>query len=136
MQNPNGDWTDDQEGIETIILEYFANIFKTDNPSNFEVSLGTISSRVTPDMNKELLAEFKAGEVWAALKQMHPIKAPRPESMSPIFFHQYWDIVGRDVVNCVLEALNSGVMPVNLNETYICINPKVASPKKSRSTSL
>lgn len=127
----NGDWTDDQEGIETIILEYFTNIFKTDNPSKFEASLGAISSRVTPDMNEELLAKFKAREVWAALKQMHPTKAPGPDNMSPIFFHQYWDIVGPDVVNCVLEVLNSGVMPVNLNETYICLIPKVASPQKT-----
>ncbi|KAL0006737.1 hypothetical protein SO802_008239 [Lithocarpus litseifolius] len=45
LQNLNGEWIDDHEGMETIILEYFANIFKSDNPSNVEASLGVISSR-------------------------------------------------------------------------------------------
>ncbi|KAL0006736.1 hypothetical protein SO802_008238 [Lithocarpus litseifolius] len=61
---------------------------------------------------------------------MHPTKAPGPDGMSPIFFHQYWDIVGPDVVSCVLEVLNSGVMPYDINETYICLILKVASPQK------
>ena len=61
---------------------------------------------------------------------MHSIKALGPNGMSPIFYQQYWDIVGPDMVNCVLGALNSGVLPYTLNETFICLIPKVASPQK------
>ena len=130
LQNQNGEWIDDQQGIENISLEYFVSIFKSDFPSNFAESLEAISPRVTSDMNKELLAEFKAAEVWKALKQMHPTKAPGPDGMSPLFFHQYWDVVGSDVISCVLDVLNSGVLPCELIETYICLIPKVASPQK------
>ena len=35
-----------------------------------------------------------------------------------------------DVTKCVLNALNSGVMPSGLNETFICLIPKVKSPQK------
>ena len=52
---------------------------------------------------------------------MHPTKAPGPDSMSPVFFQNYWDIVGSKVINCVLESLNSGVMPGGVNETHICL---------------
>ena len=136
LQNQNGEWIDDQQGIESIILEYFANIFKSDLPSNFAESLEAISPRVIADMNKELLAEFKAAEVWKALKQMHPTKASGLDGMSPLFFHQFWDVVGPNVISCVLEVLNSGVLPYELNETYICLIPKVVSPKKSLSLGL
>ena len=44
--------------------------------------------------------------------------------------HQYWDVVGADVISCVLDVLNSSVLPCELNDTYICLIPKVASPKK------
>lgn len=54
-------------------------IFKSDNPSNFEASLNAISSRVTSAMNEELLAVFKAEEIWQALQQMHSTKASGPE---------------------------------------------------------
>jgi len=81
-------------------------------------------------MNEELLTNFKAEEVWRALKQMHPKKAPSPNGLSPIFYQNYWDLVGSDVIKCVLNALNSGVMPSDLNETFICLIPKVKSPQK------
>ena len=47
LQNHQGEWIDDQEGIENIILDYFTKIFKSDNPSNFDASLGAISKWVT-----------------------------------------------------------------------------------------
>ena len=61
---------------------------------------------------------------------MHPTKALGPDGMSPIFYQKYWDVVDYDVVNCVLGALNSGLLPCSLNETFICLIPKVASPQK------
>ena len=34
------------------------------------------------------------------------------------------------MVNCVLFALNLGRLPCRLNDTYICLIPKVKSPQK------
>ena len=50
--------------------------------------------------------------------------------MSPIFYQQYWEIVGPEVIKCVLDSLNSGVLPYGINDTYICLIPKVKSPQK------
>ena len=91
--------------------------------------MSSITTRVSLDMNEELLVDFKAKGVWYALKQMHLRKAPEPDGMSSIFFKHYWNIVGPEVVNCVLSSLNSSRMPCRLNETYICLIPKVKSPQ-------
>lgn len=61
---------------------------------------------------------------------MHPTKSLGPDSMSPIFFQKYWKIVGPQVVDCVLQTLRIGVMPSGLNDTYICLIPKVNCPQK------
>ena len=110
-------------------MEYFETIYKSDQPTSFEASLSSITTWVSLDMNEELLVDFKAKEVWYALKQMHLTKAPKLDGMSPIFFKHYWNIVGPEVVNCVLSSLNSSRMPCRLNETYICLIPKVKSPQ-------
>ena len=68
LQNHQGEWIDDQEGIENIILEYFAKIYRSDKPSNFDASLCAISKWVTQEMNEELVTNFKAEEVWQALQ--------------------------------------------------------------------
>lgn len=61
---------------------------------------------------------------------MYPTKSPGPNSMSPIFYQKYWDLVGTDIINCVLNVLNGGILPSGLNETYICLIPKVKKPPK------
>ena len=126
-ENMEGIWQEDQGMIENILLEYFAAIFKSDRPTNFEASLSAINTQVTLDMNDELLAKFRANEVERALKQMCLTKAPSLDGMSPIFYKKYWDIVGYDVTNCVLDALNAVVLP-SCNETYMCLIPKVRNP--------
>ena len=75
--------------------------------------------------------EFKADEIRIALKQMHPTKALGPDGMSLIFYQKYSDVVGSNVINCVMNTLNSGIMPQGLNETYICLIPKVKCPQKN-----
>ena len=131
LQDSHGVWQEDKEEIERTILGYFETIYKSNQPTYFEASLSSITTRVSIDMNEELLADFKAEKVWYALKQMHPTKAHGPDSMSPIFFKHNWNIVGPEVVNYVLSSLNLGRMPCNLNETYIYLIPKVKFPPKN-----
>ena len=63
LLDSDGVWQEDQGRIEGIVLEYFAAIFKSNFPTSFEASLSAINTRVTPEMNDELLANFKADEV-------------------------------------------------------------------------
>ena len=39
-------------------------------------------------------------------------------------------MVGPQVVKCVLRILRTGNMPNGLNDTYICLIPKVKCPQK------
>ena len=68
LQDLKGVWQEEQGRVESLILEYFATIFKSDHPSSFEANLSAINNRVSPEMNDELLAEFKANEVARAIK--------------------------------------------------------------------
>ena len=134
LQDSNDVWNEDKKGIERIIMDYFTSIYRSNQPSSFEDSLSAITNRVSTDMNAELIAEFRAEEVWNALQQMHPTKSPGPDGMSPIFFKNYWDIVGIEVVNYVLNALNSGSMPCGINDTFICLIPKLSPLRKLQSS--
>ena len=61
---------------------------------------------------------------------MTPLIAPGPDGMSPIFYKSFWHIVGGDVTNAILTALNSGFVPESLNYTFIALIPKIKDPKK------
>ena len=55
-------------------------------------------------MNAELTKTFASEEVLRALHQIHPTKSPGPDGMLAIFFQKYWNIVGRDITNMVLNV--------------------------------
>ena len=69
------------------------------------------------------------GEVHKALKQMYALKAPGPDGMPPIFFQNFWPIVGSLVSKTVLDFLNHGITPPKFNETHIVLVRKTKSPK-------
>ena len=66
----------------------------------------------------------------AALKQMHPTKAPGSDGMSAIFFQKYWDVVGNDIICMVLNVINSNMSIANINRTNITLIPKINSPSR------
>ena len=80
-------------------------------------------------MNETLVQPYTEDEVRTALFQMHPLKAPRPDGMSPFFFQKYWHIEGRDVTSAVLSSLHSGRCLRKMNFTHIVLVPKVNDPQ-------
>ena len=88
------------------------------NRLDFEEILEQIPTKVTTDMNMELLKEFTANEVENALKQMAPLKSPGPDGMPPLFYQNYWSLVGPEVTKALLLYLNSGTLPNALCHSF------------------
>ncbi|KAF7838798.1 ribonuclease H [Senna tora] len=55
---------------------------------------------------------------------MNGTKAPGPDGMPPIFFQQFWDIVGDDLTGMVGSFLSRGNLLRSLNKTNIVLMPK------------
>ena len=81
-------------------------------------------------MNQNLIQTFTRSEVEAALKQIHPTKAPGPDGMFAIFFQKYWNVVGNDITCMVLNVLNRNMSMSSINKTSITLVPKINNPSK------
>ena len=64
-------------------------------------------------------------EVEVALKQMAPLKALGPVSMLPLFYQNYWCLIGDVVTKTILSYLNSATIPHPLYHTFITLIPKI-----------
>ena len=95
-----------------------------------EECLSAVPHKVTLEMQEVLSSEFSAEEVKAALFQMGPTKAPGPDGMNTLFYQKFWHVVSNNVVNAVLDFLNSGKMVPDINHTNIVLIPKIKSPEK------
>ncbi|XP_019097316.1 PREDICTED: uncharacterized protein LOC109131143 [Camelina sativa] len=89
-----------------------------------------LSPRISEEVNQRLIAVPSTKEIRDAVFDIHPGKAPGPDGFSACFFHSNWEAVGPAIVAEIQEFFVSGVMPYNLNETYIRLIPKGQGAKK------
>ena len=126
----HGRWCEDKDSIANAAVTYFEDIYSTSNPNLIDEVIAAIPTIVTDEMNMELSKNFTREEIVTTLKQIHPTKSPGPDGMSTLFFQKYWDIVGSNVSNMVLNALNSGMSFDVINKTNIALIPKTNNPKR------
>ena len=128
LWNDDGVWRENKDSINATEISYFKKIFSTSSPSRINEVICALSRCVSDDMNTELTKTFTRDEVIIALKQLHPTKAPGPDGMSAIFFYKYWDILGSNITNMVLNVLNSNMPIAEINKTNIALIPKSNQP--------
>ena len=125
VKDSSSAWIAQPEGIAKTFTTYYQHLFESDNPT---LGLNSMVKVVTNDMNAQLSQEFMAWEVEVALKHMAPLKAPGPDGMPPLFYQNYWNLVGNDVTKTILSYLNSATIPHPLNHTFITLIPKIINP--------
>ncbi|GAU40809.1 hypothetical protein TSUD_397930 [Trifolium subterraneum] len=100
--------------IEQIMVEHFQTLFIKQNTNNTIETVQVIKGRISPDMHKILSEVFTQDEVFQAIMDMKALAAPGPDGLPALFYHNYWDIVGRDITNMVLHVLNDNGDPNHL----------------------
>lgn len=126
----NGVWQVEEETIEEVISDYYENLFTSLNPSSSEIQdvINCVRPVISQEINMKLLKPFTKDEIYAALKQMHPCKAPGPDGMHAIFYQRFWHILGDEVTSFVTNILHGISSPSCVNNTNIVLIPKVKSP--------
>ncbi|XP_012842431.1 PREDICTED: uncharacterized protein LOC105962665 [Erythranthe guttata] len=132
IKNDLGEWTDNKAEIEQVIANYFSSIFQSTYPTEGVIESVTqhIDRRLSNAASQSLSLPFTADEVTRAISQMSPTKSPGPDGFPVLFFTKYWNCLGSNVLNCVLNFLNNKKLPTKLNYTFIVLIPKVKNPEK------
>ena len=131
IRDSEGIWRDQQHNISVVLVDYFKELFSSCEAVGTQMMdvLSCIPTIIDEEMNSMLSREFSEQEVVDALKQMAPLKAPRPDGMPPLFYQHFWGTVSQDVTASILAWLNSGILPTPLNHTFIALIPKNHNPE-------
>jgi hypothetical protein len=109
--------------------EFYQKLFSINHvpvewqPTN--VSYPRLSSEVIENLNKPIVNE----EVRSALFRMNPWKAPGPDGFPAGFFQKSWNIVGQQVCDFVREVWVNPSIISEVNQTDICLIPKIQQPE-------
>ena len=130
LEDDRGLWVDDEERIGELLNDFYSSLFSSSNPTEFDAALVGVEPRVTREMNDSLTRPFVATEVETALAQMKANTSPGPDGFPPLFYKQYWPKIGAEVSDAVIGVLNTGILPHELNHTFLTLIPKIKSPRR------
>lgn len=94
-------------------MDYYKDLFKSEG-SRLLFSIYIVERRIHDDLREELMQDFTEEEIYDALHQMHPWKAPGPDGLHAGFYQRFWGIVGSDVKKMALSFLNGSTELVEM----------------------
>ena len=130
IEDEQGNEFHDDDQIASTIASYYQTIFTAGTPSDNLVVEEGLTPKVTALMNSRLTAEPSLQEITEAVFSINPDKAPGPDGFSAGFYQSFWDIIGLDVSLDIKRFFESSFLPRQLNETHICLIPKITSPRR------
>uniref|UniRef100_A0A803NPX3 Reverse transcriptase domain-containing protein n=1 Tax=Cannabis sativa TaxID=3483 RepID=A0A803NPX3_CANSA len=104
------------------------NIIKGLIDDNFNWRL--IPNRISRATNDYLLEPFSSEDVFQAMRAIHPQKAPGSDGLPGLFYRKYWSLIGPEVTKVCLGILNEGMQVKDINDTLLCLIPKVPKPTR------
>lgn len=132
LKRDDGSWTDNQEELKDMMIEFFRKLYQdteeTEQPStvmNFP-RRGRLTDLHLLALNSPITEE----EIKKVVLSISPYKAPGGDGLQAIFYQANWDIVGPKICNFVLNSFRDGEFDPTINETLICVIPKVEQPER------
>lgn len=105
--------------MNNLISGYFSNMFSSQVHAPDENVLAKVRRKVSNLMNYSLMAPYSAEDVRKALFSIGDLKAPGPDGLHAVFYKRFWPMLGEDLIEEVLHAVNNKVMPEGWNDTTI-----------------
>ncbi|XP_074347218.1 uncharacterized protein LOC141686055 [Apium graveolens] len=88
LENDQGEQIHNHEDMCQMVKDYFTKVFTTNRGHSDTPNLTSVRC-VTTSQNADLVAELTFDEFTAAVKQMHPDKASRPDGLNPAFSNNF-----------------------------------------------
>lgn len=118
------------EEVRKAFIDFYQQLFTTEDVVRVDQCLNGLETRVTAEMNANLMKEFTPAKVEKALALMHPLKSSGPDGFATCFYKRSWDTVHVEVCTAVLDFLNHGMFVNSINDTYIVLIPKIKNPSR------
>ena len=89
LENEQGSWVEGEDQIGALLTRYYSSLFTSGNPTQLDPVLDVVETKVSAEMNAELLKPFVEAEVQLALKQMDANIASGSDGLPPLFYKQF-----------------------------------------------
>ena len=121
-------WINDHDQIANKFVEDFSKRLKSSHTGQRTLTHLGLPRLITDLENRELIRLPTLEEVKIALFSIDSNKTPGPDGFGAGFFKTYWNIIKKDLFNCITEFFTNGKLLKELNETFITLIPEKQNP--------
>lgn len=130
IKDENGELHNTHKNIEAVLVQYFRNITRENNPDreqSIREIIRHIPKLVSREDNFNLNKSITEEEVSEVLKDTWNCKAPGPDGFNVDFFKACWHIVKQDILSVVEDSRSRKTILKALNTSFISLIPKQES---------
>lgn len=132
----NNQWLEDSDYVRDHVVDFYRSLFKEDCFVRPKLD-GLNFSRISSESQQGLERPFQADEVVAALQSLKVDKASCPNGFPANFYVEFWDVLGRDVMEDMEEFHKNAAWCRSLSVSFISLIPKNSLiPKKKGMTDI
>ncbi|XP_019178992.1 PREDICTED: uncharacterized protein LOC109174182 [Ipomoea nil] len=129
LLDENGNWLIKGEGLRQQVRNFYISLFTDTSaatgPLNLEARFPRLRRRDWRVFNRAVTKD----EVYKAVCDMKPFKAPGPDDLPAGFYQHTWETTGDSIFNLVANAFHFGELPEGLNDTLVALIPKIRPPE-------
>lgn len=129
LENAQGVRCTEPGQVDVIAVSYFQNLFFTCNPIRFMEITECVEARMSVEDSRRLMQLVTEKKVLHIMFQIPANKSSGPDGFIGSFFHEYWDVEAKDIVDMVQAFWFSGKLLWKLNHTHLVLISKVARPQ-------
>lgn len=97
VEKQDRDWISNRADIDNYFETNFQNLFYSTNPLISPELESLYSNPITDEENFKLCKILTGEEIKNTVLEMNPLKAPGPDGMLGVLYHNYWSIVGPQI---------------------------------------
>ncbi|XP_043703872.1 uncharacterized protein LOC122653966 [Telopea speciosissima] len=133
LRSGSGEWLSNDKDTCSELLNHFKEVATSTGVSSeaIERALQSTQPLVSRQWNEDLCRIPSREEVKAAISSMSPLKLPGPDGFPTLFYQKFMDTTQEAVYQFVTGFFVTGVIPKEMNNTLICLIPKVPSPERA-----
>ena len=130
MLNIDGQPCTNKGLIKDDVVNFFSDLFNghsTANDLDFGIIPEVIPKLVTNEDNQLLVRAPSFKEIKQTVFSMNEHSTPGPDGSGGYFYKSFWDIIGQNVIEAVIEFFTTGKIFRNLNSNFMVLIPKQES---------
>ena len=131
LRAETGETITGRKEINDMITSFYKTLYSSrPTTNNGFFNPPTVATKLSEAETQTTANPINRNELYQALKDMKTGKAPGSDGLTVQFYKRCWHVIAQPLLNCILESIEKGTLPLSMRQSIIKLLPKKDKDKK------